>query len=55
LDDQPVGSATNIAWVGPGESDTWETFAWNPIWGGAGGTIPADQYMWMDQYYASGK
>ena len=55
LDDQPVGSATNIAWVGPGDSDTWEIFAWNPIWGGAGGTIPADQYMWMDQYYASGK
>jgi subtilase family serine protease len=55
LDGQPVGTASNIPWVGPGETDTWETFAWTPVWGGAGGTVPADQYMWMDQYYASGK
>jgi hypothetical protein len=55
LDGQPVGSASTIPWVGPGESATWELFAWNPIWGGLGGTVPAEQYMWMDQYYASGK
>ncbi len=55
LDDQPVGSATNIAWVGAGESDTWEAFSWWPVWGGLGQNVPADQYMWMDQYYASGK
>lgn len=55
LDDEPVGSATNIAWVGAGEGDTWETFSWWPVWGGLGQNVPADQYMWMDQYYASGK
>lgn len=55
LDGQPVGSATNIAWVGATESSTWETVSWQPVWGGGAAEIPQDQYMYLDNFYASGK
>jgi hypothetical protein len=28
---------------------------WDPTWGGLGGTVPADQYMYLDHIYISGK
>jgi hypothetical protein len=54
LDGQAVGSVNDVAWVGPNESDTWDTFSWRPIWGGGPSPIPADQSMYVDKFYASG-
>lgn len=54
VDGVKVGAATDIGWVGSGSSADWSIFSWRPIWGGAGGTVPADQYMYMDHFYVSG-
>lgn len=54
VDGVKVGEARDIGWVGPGSSNTWDIFSWRPVWGGQGGTVPADQYMYMDDFYVSG-
>jgi hypothetical protein len=37
-------------------NNPWERVAWNPTWGGGcSGTVPADQFMWMDDVYISGR
>ena len=55
MDGKLVGQATDIAWVGPGESAVWERVSWRPIWGGSGSQIPEDQYMYIRSLYVSGK
>jgi uncharacterized protein YjdB len=50
-----VGHYTGIGYVSSGQSRTWEDMKWDPTWGGLGGTIAADQFMWMDHFYMSGK
>jgi uncharacterized protein YjdB len=50
-----VGHYTGIGYVSSGQSRTWEDMKWDPTWGGLGGTISADQFMWMDHIYISGK
>ncbi len=44
-----VAEYTNVGWSGAGQSATWNYIQWTPIWGGVGGTIPAQQYQWMDR------
>jgi hypothetical protein len=34
---------------------TWELFTFRPVWGGAGGTVPATMTLDMDHIYMSGK
>jgi hypothetical protein len=55
VDGHPVGSATNIAWNGPSDVNTWTQYMWEPIWGGGASSIPADQWMYMDDLYVSGR
>jgi hypothetical protein len=55
MDGHAVGSATNIAWNGPSDVNTWTQYMWEPIWGGGASSIPADQYMYMDDLYVSGR
>jgi hypothetical protein len=49
-----VGHYTGIPYVPPGGSPTWEIFKWDPTWGGMGGTVPADQFMYVDHIRISG-
>ena len=49
-------NVSNVEFVTASDSHTWERVAWNPTWGGGcSGTVPADQYMWMDHVYISGR
>jgi hypothetical protein len=49
-------NVNNVEFVTAGDSHAWERVAWNPTWGGGcSGTVPADQYMWMDNAYISGR
>lgn len=55
IDGVKVGHYTGIPFVAAGGSNRWEIFNWDPTWGGNGGAIPAEQYVWMDHVYVSGK
>jgi hypothetical protein len=45
---------SNVEFVTASDSHNWQRVAWNPTWGGGcSGTVPADQYMWMDDVYIS--
>jgi hypothetical protein len=35
--------------------NTWGILQWCPVWGGTGGSVPAEQFMWMDHLRVSGK
>lgn len=48
------GAYTNIEFVAVNQPNTWQYLYWEPVWGGAGGTVSAAMYMWCDNYYASG-
>jgi len=54
LDGHLSGSYTNVVqWTA--SQHQWEWMQWNPIYGGAGTPVPADQYMWMKNLYVSGQ
>ena len=53
IDGVKVGSYGGIQFVSGAGS--WESLEWSPTWGGTGGTVPADQFMWTDHIYISGK
>jgi len=53
IDGVKVGAYTNVRFTSG--SGAWQIFQWSPIWGGTGDQIPADQFMWMDHLYISGK
>jgi len=46
---------SGIMYAAAGGNGAWEQMNWNPTWGGMGGTVTSDMYMWMDHLYASGK
>ncbi len=50
-----VGHYTGIGYVSSSQSRNFTTMKLDPTWGGLGGTVPADQFMWMDHIYLSGK
>ena len=53
LDGTLVGAHTGVRF---GLSDSsWDEIAWRPVWGGSGGVVGEDQYMWIDELYASGR
>jgi hypothetical protein len=53
IDGTLVSDYRNINLAGSGESPTWQIFQWGPTWGGVGGSVPADQYVWWDHVYVS--
>jgi hypothetical protein len=55
LDGQMLAHYTDIAWVPAGAPNYWMQLSIDPIWGGVGGTLPADQFLYIDHLYASGK
>lgn len=58
VDGVKVGKYTAIGFSGAletGAFNTWKTVSWNPTYGGLGAPVPADQFMWMDSIYLSGK
>lgn len=55
LDGAHVGSVNDVAFVGAMDERTWELLQWAPTWGGIGSTVPAEQFMWIDHLYASGR
>jgi len=48
IDGVLVGNHTNVAFSDAGQANTWELVRWNPTWGGAGGSVPANMTMQMD-------
>ena len=53
LDGVLATSCSGIQFV-PG-SGVWDLAMWSPTWGGIGDRVTADQYMYMDHIYVSGK
>lgn len=50
-----VGQYTNIGYNAPGRRHEWWVVGWAPTYGGPADIVPANQYMWMDHFYVSGK
>ncbi len=56
IDGTLAGDYTDIRFADASESNTWQKVSWAPVYGGGGPqTVQQDQYMWMDNYYASGQ
>lgn len=56
LDGTQIASYSNINYVPvANQGDFWSEIVWNPTWGGIGDVVPADQWMWIDHIYISGK
>jgi hypothetical protein len=53
IDGVKVGSYKNVRFASG--NGAWTLFQFSPIWGGTGGSVPADQFIWMDHIYISGK
>jgi len=53
IDGVKVGDYNNVRYNSG--SSPFNLFQWSPTWGGMGGSLSADQYMWMDHIYISGK
>jgi hypothetical protein len=47
INDVLQGSWTNLRWRDK-QNNTWAHFLHSPEWGGGGGTIPAEQFIWID-------
>ncbi len=52
---QKVAAYTDVGFLGASETQPFMKMDVEPIWGGGGSTVPADQYMWFDHVYTSGK
>ncbi|MGH7559690.1 MAG: hypothetical protein ACRENB_01590, partial [Gemmatimonadales bacterium] len=51
-----IGRYTDVQFLGGGEGAmTFHQIQWSPTWGGGGGTVPADMYLWLDHSYASAR
>ena len=55
IDGVQVGHYTGIPYVAANQSREFNVMRWDPTWGGRGGTVPADQFMYVDHIYVSGK
>jgi hypothetical protein len=53
IDGVKVGSYRDVQITSA--SRIWTNVDWNPTWGGTGDIVPADQFMYMDHIYISGK
>jgi hypothetical protein len=55
IDGVQVAHYSGIGYVSGSQSRYFNVMRWDPTWGGLGGTVPADQYMYLDHIYISGK
>lgn len=55
IDGAHVAHYAGIGYVSATQSRNFNVMRWDPTWGGLGGTVPADQYMYVDHIYVSGK
>lgn len=55
IDGVKVGHYRGIPYVSANQSRFFNVMRWDPTWGGRSGTVPADQFMYMDHVYISGK
>lgn len=49
-----IAEYTNVEYAGSGQSTSWESITWYPVWGGTSGSVPAQQYMWIDRIAYAG-
>ena len=54
VDSLKTHAYTDIGWGATGSVCKWKDGRYQPIWGGTGGTVPADQWQWVDNLYVSG-
>ncbi len=54
IDGSKAGQYRDLRFGMSDQSKIWELVSWRPIWGGAGGVVREDQYMWIDDLYVSG-
>jgi hypothetical protein len=54
VDGVEVGHYDDVRFGTASQSKVWQRISWRPVWGGAGGVVREDMYMWMDRLYASG-
>lgn len=50
-----VSDWSDIELADPGTTPRWEICEWGPTWGGMGGVLPAEQFMWWDHVQVAGK
>lgn len=53
-----VGDYRNVGFTLTSETgafNTWQQLNWNSTYGGSGGTVASDQFLWLDHLYVSGK
>ncbi len=55
IDGLQVAHYAGIGYVSGSQSRYFNVMRWDPTWGGLGGVVPADQYMYLDHIYVSGK
>jgi len=55
IDGRLASDYRNIDMAASAESPTWQIFQWAPTWGGVGGVLANEQFMWWDHVYLSGK
>ncbi len=54
IDGQRYLYYNGIAFAASTDSHQWEQIDWQPVYGGNGSPVPADQFMWIDHLHASG-
>lgn len=55
LDGVKQGEYTDVQFIANVNAQNWAQVQFSPTYGGAGGTVPAEQYMDMDRMYISGE
>lgn len=53
IDGSHVGSVAGLRFTS--STTAWDTFTFRPVWGGAGGIVPATMTLDLDHVYLSGK
>ena len=54
LDGVLVGEYTNVKFSGSGQSNIWQYYSLNPIWGGVDGSVQSSMNFQLDHVYLSG-
>ncbi|MGH7559689.1 MAG: hypothetical protein ACRENB_01585 [Gemmatimonadales bacterium] len=56
VDGVHTGHYTDVMFLGGTEAwMNWHQVQWSPTWGGGGGTVPADQFIWLDHSFVSAR
>ena len=55
IDGQLVSDYRDVGFIRSGEGVRWDQLQWSATWGGGGDSVPADQFIWWDHVYVSGR